>query len=579
MHIGNQPNLGRNFLLQHNSRQGLFVLGRIIAFIVILLGLSRPSMAQFVVQPMKFNLTVRGGQTFKKQILIQNYGSAENRPVGLDVVDLGQNEKGDWTTLADIQSDPNGPQQGISCRSWLKLNKKNITLQGEDSQEVEMTVRVPAGVRGFYCAAIRATVAPLPGAGAVSIKYQMIVPVLVEVEGIPLSNHVSLDDVEVAPIAGSDGKGSTELSFSVSNTGNTMASVLGKGWVKYWDDHKQRWKPVVSEIDMVNNILIPGTKAIFRQDIGKELPSGRYRLMGMLNVGGRESGVFDKEIQFAGKADTTLVEDSAIRCDRDFVQIEGQMGRTRRSTVELRNYSLNPITIRASAETPKEMAGKIWYGRKGDDMSCANWIEVRPEEVKLQPFGSRNVSVVAKIPAGKYRSEGYYADLTFKAQYEGGGNAGSATVLTCVQDKDIKHDLKIQANGLKLNRLDGPGERFIVGATYGNLSDIHVVPQVRARLVAVASQQAMKEWNLVNSAETQVLLPYEKRTFSAVIGLSNLDEGDYQLSSEFVSDGEVVASIQKPLKIYREGGQRIVEVTASAPDQTEAGSEAPTYSW
>ena len=578
-----QTNLKRSSLTQR------FFVGQqmLKGICCVLLGLifSSPAMGQFVVQPMKLSLSLRGGQVVKKEILLQNYGGDDNRPVTLEVVDLSQNATGDWVTPTDSMdtTDVQDAFPGVSCRSWLKLSRTNIELNGKSSKAVEVEIRVPPGVRGFYCAAIQAIVAPRDSMSRVSIKYELVVPVLIEIEGIPLKHRLSLDDVEVKPFEGKDSLKSTQLVFSISNTGETMANVSGKGWVKYWDDKRKRWKPVVSELNVIEErTVIPGVKAQYRQDIGVDLPSGRYQVLGMLNVDNRESGVFEKEFDYVGRVGVELVEEAAIRCASDFILIDdARVKRTCRGSVELRNYSFHPVTVHAKAAVPKEMAGKIWYGRKGDDMSCADWIKVQPEEIILQPFGSRNVRVVGKIPEdASYRSKGYYADLTFEAEYkEEKTDAGSVTVQVAILDQEVKQDLKIKGHSLKLGQLDDTGERFIVEATYGNRSDVHVIPEVRVRLLEKASQQAYKMWTLVNRIKEGPLLPYENRSFSKPIVLSNVPEGDYELVSEFVSGGEVVESIKKPLKIYSEGGQRVIEIAANAPDQAEVGSEAPTYSW
>ncbi len=341
----------------------------IIGIIAVTVVMSETAQAQFVVQPMKLNRSVRAGQVIHETLMLQNIKSQEDRPVKVAIEDLYQDDKGAWTPVVIVDS--NGMEDVVkrSCRGWISIKKTDYVLALNSSEEIQVDIHVPPGVRGFYCAAITATVSPKEGRGVVGLKYKLVVPVLIEIEGTPMAHRINLEDAVVNAIEDEEGNASTELEFYVTNTGETMAQeVIGKGWIKYWDEKRERWRPVVSEIDMLRGVLIPGTKARFRVDIHKDLPSGHYKLLGMLNVDGRQSAAFDKEIDYIGTTNAGMVEDTAIRCASDFLVIEGKKGRMGRNTVELRNYSMNAVTIRAQAKIPEVMKAKIWYGRKGEDM-------------------------------------------------------------------------------------------------------------------------------------------------------------------------------------------------------------------
>ena len=69
------------------------------------------------------------------------------------------------------------------------------------------------------------------------------------------------------------------------------------------------------------------------------------------------------------------------------------------------------------------------------------------------------------------------------------------------------------------------------------------------------------------------------RTFSSWSSLRGVDEGNYILKSVFLQGEDEVASVQKELRIYREGTRRMIEVVADVTDQSARGSEAATYQW
>ena len=90
--------------------------------IAILLAGSKMAMCQFVVTPMKLDITVRPRQTYKTEISCQNLFKTESHYVKLSTIELTQNEDGSWLPIDPNRMDPNLPIDLLS-RCYIVNNK------------------------------------------------------------------------------------------------------------------------------------------------------------------------------------------------------------------------------------------------------------------------------------------------------------------------------------------------------------------------------------------------------------------------------------------------------------------------
>jgi hypothetical protein len=104
---------------------------------------------------MKMDLAVRPGRIFKTTLDLQSLDPNEAHSIGLSIVELTQWDDGEWQII-----EPNtdfDTSALSSCKEWIRFRPTSVNLRPMDAQSVEVFLRVPPGIRGFYTAGILAT--------------------------------------------------------------------------------------------------------------------------------------------------------------------------------------------------------------------------------------------------------------------------------------------------------------------------------------------------------------------------------------------------------------------------------------
>lgn len=569
------------------------------AFALILLCvISGTSLAQFVVQPMKLELTLRAGSVYRRyegaELGLENRARTQTEYVKLYVVDLTQGEDGTWLPL-----DPNNPEQlaGLdlarvsqnSCREWLIIGKGTdtpIAVNPLRVEKVPVTIMVPPGVRGFYCAAVVAALQPRAEVTGVEVVYQFIVPVLIRIEGSAAYPKVQLTDVGLETRQGQEGmQGSTYVTVSVENTGATYSHIVPKAQLLVYAGDSQRVVVRDVEFKPAEYDIIPGAKFKLRADIGRALPPGKYLVRGGLFVDGKRAGSLSKDIEFAGDPSTRrLAADAAITTYPSSILIEARPGGMKTVVVEIRNGSPEPVAVRAYVRTPSELSNKVGAGKRGDDLSCAQWVEVSPAEFTLSGYSTRNVRLVCKMPSQAVEYKGYYADLALYANYADGTNAGTSKALVCVMNQIAQANLYVVCpQPIRFEPSDQPS-KYNVFARFANIGDRHVDPRCEIQLIR-PDQTAAKTGRMTSQAQDRFLLPLEQRDFAGELDLTYIAEGTYLLR---VVLREAVANPQpqdlaegyRYIQVYLDQNKRrLMEEIPESTFKQEASKVQRTVKW
>jgi len=538
-----------------------------VAFAAVL-ALGQSAYAQgFMVKPMKMELTARPGQTVENVLELRNTGADEARTLELKLVELAQNSDGGWQII-EARSEVDTSKLP-SCLKWVKLSADSVKVEPMEMAPVTVSVKPPSNARGFYLAGLIAQVKPNPAEKGITIVIRFMIPILLEIQGRPERQQIELSDVGMNfRKEGANLPPGTVVSMGVDNEGRTYSRI--KGSVKVMFFLSGRWRPV-STADIPEKGIIPGAKLNLPADLQRRLPSGKYKLTATLYVDGRRVKPLEKEIDFEGDPTVTkLAVDTALTLDPPELSIAGSPGAMRTAVLKVENASEDEVQINAYSATPAPLQGVALGELKGDDLSCAEWVEVSPAQFTLRAGGKQNIRVIARMPkADPDATSGqanYYGLLTLRATYPDGQSAGETTVLACVENKAV--EAKPAAQAMKTTLAAAEGSRYIVQARFANVGNIHFKPRCRA-VVASPMGQTVMEMEL--SGEEALMLPLETRDFSGVLDCEKVPALEYAPGK-----GEVA---QVLITVSEEDGRKVVTTTAPgegapaappSPDSPEA---------
>lgn len=539
-----------------SKRMNAVLSGRLILAICIfmcLLVLAEPSHAAFTVRPMKIEFNAYPNQRLRTSILLQNMDLDEGETLELKLVDLSQRSNGEWEMIeSDSETD-----LSFSCREWLKLSATHIEVPPKRSVSVTLNIKVPPRVRGFYCAAIIAQIAPKPGTTGVAINVRFGIPILIEIYRGAMRQEIELSDLVLESVPQTiDGPSTTLASMVIKNSGKTFSQLRGNILLKSFSN--DRWR-TVTKAAIKNVSILPGVELNLKSDIERPLPPGKYKLEGYLLVNGRRAKPLKKEIDFAGDPSIKrAVFDAAVNLEPSTVFIGSVPGASRMGVLRVSNTSDTDIDVIPILNIPPSLAGVSLGEVRGEELSCSNWIKVKPERFTIRGGGTQNIRIVATMPKTVIRAN-YYARLSLRASYTDGQNAGTTNATICVKNK--KSDNNPRGQVLSLNIASaGTGSEYLIASKVGNVGNVHIVPVCSAYL-RTDSGRPMKRIPL--SGDSSLMLPMEFRDFSGLIDFSEFGEGLYYIRTfiNYGRDSSPASSQELPLQVtIGTNGRRIVEV-------------------
>ena len=537
--------------------------------------------AQFMVQPMVYEISAVPRERIRTEIVLQNMGRDETKYVRVSVVELLQTESGTWNAI-----DPNDPLDAAqvidlgehrSCRDWIRLadlpNNGLVEVPIMDRNLIPVNITVPAAVRGFYTAAIVASLEARPDQTGVVVRYEFIVPVLITIAGGALPKRISLVDagLEYVPANGTAPE-TTLVTVGVKNTGGTYGQIVGVAQlIQLLKDDKTRLVKKNIVFDTVG--IIPGSRLKLAEDIYKNLPTGTYRIKASLYVDGRLSRSISRVVNYVGPGGSGGLarREAAIRLEPPQVEMEIAPGRAASAVVTVFNNADEPVTIKSYALVPEALANKaLGTGEKLDDLSCAEWLSIKPSELVVRAFSKRNLRLFLRMPDRRrlpqwgYDPGAYYANLRLYGFYGDDSLAGVINAHVCVKDKTVQATANVAKRGLKI---EATGDsKFDVVATFENQSLIHIEPTCMVALYlldggAGAGEQVSYDRLQNGQQGDAIMLPFERRVFSRELDFSRRIPGTYRVEASFILGGNAVPVVQtKTIEIFirQDGVERAV---------------------
>lgn len=524
-----------------------------------------PALGQFTVQPMQIEFAITPGKEIKSALTVKSFDPNDHYTINMSAVELTQEENGSWAFIEpnDV-NDPNSAFYGFdvsklsSCKDWISLNPSTFDLPPLGDVPVEISLRVQRRVRGFYGAAILTTTSPMQGVGNISVVLRFVTPVILEVQDRPVRPVIEATDVGLKffEVTG-DSPARSMVTMDIENDGGTYSSI--KPAVRIWalmpDGH---WR-VITTADLQEKKIIPGAKLKLKADVRKRLPSGKYKLAGILFVDGRRTKKIEKEMDFAGDESVNGVAvDAPLDLEPIDLTMEGLPGATRMSTIKVYNASKETVNVRAALGLQNILQNLSMGDVKGIDLDCTKWIEVTPEQFTLRGDGGvQTLRVVNKIPenmAAAYPC--YYTLLALWASYPDGKQAGYTTTNICVRNKQVDAGPSVVA--LKVIPQDLGDSKYLVAASFCNNGLVHFVPiRVKAGL---AMANGIQRVTTFMSGNPTLWLPFETRDFSGVLDLSNIPADLYSLAAAIEYAPGVWADKQMAVRVSIEGERRVMQV-------------------
>jgi len=529
---------------------------------ILMLSLSEAafSMIGLHVRPMVIEITPYPGMKVQTDLEIRN-ASQQSQLVNFELHDLTQSENATWKILEP--DEVTAANSEYSCKDWITLEKQDVTVGPLQTTTIKVKMKVPPKTQGFYLAGITATLQPAEAKEGIGMAVRFLVPVLIQIRARAVREDVVLSDVDMKFIEEtSRTPAKTVVVMTVANEGKTYAKIKGSALLKKQVGDK--WRRI-TEIEFVETKIIPGIHAKLVTDIDKQLPSGKYKLLAQLDIGGRRAKPIEKEIDFVG--DPTVSQaatDAAIEISPQDGFIETIPGATRTTIFQITNASDTAVNISATQDIPTTLKGVAFGNLKGEDLACSEWIKVSPDNFSLRPGGRKNIRIMAKMPNTEMPHANYYASLNLQARYTNGQNAGKKSALICLHNKNL--DSYPQAQVMKLSISAEKASRNIITTTFGNVGNVHFNPNCRAMII---NKDGKINLQMPLKGNMAPMFPLELREFSEVFDLSGFAAGDYYVEVFIEYGTGQVANARMPIRVTIENMDKVVEIVDQSGPDTE----------
>jgi hypothetical protein len=552
---------------------------RIIGLLLVVLLAGDSAFADLMVQPLLVRMTVQPGRRYTREVKLENSDPQLTETITVRLAELTQNTDASWTELKD--GDPNlGAAVLRSCKSWLTVPANDIVVPPYQIAPFTLQVDVPANTRGFFFAAIVATTAPRPVAGANGVVNQMnmqvVAPVIIEVQSTPPTRRVELTDVGMEPQRQTEeAPAATNLTLDIANNGGTFSRLLPI--VRVWGQSSGHWQKL-ADLKFQEVAIMPGVKLHMKQDAGQPLASGNYRLEGFLFVDGQRGSRIQKDIPFKGdpRIPTTTIGQVPMTVQPSPLSIEMIAGATRSTAITVLNGSEEPITVDAGVVAPEHMQmASSGRGVRGEELSCNDWVTVTPSKFTLRGHGRQNLAVVARMPkdAGKYPS--FYGTLRLRLSYADGTSAGTKDSWICLQNKPVTGTPLLETKILTVSETSA--SRYLVTASFQNMGETHATSLTCQGVLSIVGGGGLgaavyKRFQMTCEAagQTGILLPFETRTYSGILDISDVPPGDYYVTSVLRWPGSQADGLQEQrvIRISEQGGRKVARMTTGGGPPT-----------
>jgi hypothetical protein len=545
---------------------------RIIGLVMVVLLTGDAAFAEFLIQPMLLRRTVQPGKRITVEMLLQNMDPQKTEAVSLSLMELSQEVDATWKDLRP--DDPNLSKYPVrSCRTWVAIPPDRIVVPPYKQVPFTVQLDVPAGTRGFYFASLVAETEAEPVTAenglVTQTKFSMVCPIVLEVQSLPMPHKVALTDVGLMFRPATTVSPATSLlAVDVANPGGTFSSIMPV--VRLWGQAGGHWRKFL-EASVGETAILPDGKLHLLHDAGRPLGSGLYRVEAFLYVDGRRADRLQKEVQFEGDPAVKggAKQDVPLDVQPTDTFLEIVPGATRSAAIQVVNGSEEGIRVETEFSLPADMqSAQNSRGVRGDDLSCADWVTIEPRQFAMNGYSRTNLRIIARMPKGTAQYPCYYGTLKLRVFYRDGQLAGSKETYICIQNKQVPAVPLVAATVLTLSET-GPS-RYMVAAGYMNAGEMYLTPSCVGDLSVLGVGGVTTYKRFLMSSETfgqkGVLLPFQARSFSGVLDLSDVPPGAYYVTSILKWPGGNTDGLQdqRTILVTEQGGRKYARMTETA---------------
>ena len=539
------------------------------------IGVAAPAFAVgFMVKPLRMEVAPFPGRTVSVPLEVRNVFGADVGTVNFHLVELTQGHDGSWQL---IEPDSGKDTSGLaSALAWTRLDKDSVKIEPLQPATVNVQVTPPPSARGAYFVGIIAETPVPENPQGIVIRVRFLVPVIVEIQGRPVRQQVTLDDLPMRYEPAGAKPATTFAGLEIVNRGRTYSRVRGQLRVELQTNG--RWR-LVTAVDIKELSIIPGVKLQLMNDLQRRLPSGSYRLRGELFVDGRRVKPLEKVIDFAGDPNASkLAYDTALLLSPKTVEMNVVPGATRTAILSIENPGTDPVKVDMRATTPRGLVGVAMGELKGSELSAEPWTQIRPSNFTIRAGSRQNVRVSSSVPAAGVDHAHYYADLTLSGTYPDGQSAGSTFSTIDLVNSEVPSDPKGVVDKLSLAEGAGPTS-YVVDSRLVNIGNVAVTPTATAQLLKPQGGQVL---SVALDGDTDPLLPMGKRTFGGEMDFKGLDQGLYTLRVTCVlADGvkvtdHRVVKVEASETVAADGTKQTVQQVVVLDPSVEAATADPS---
>jgi len=481
----------------------------------------------FMARPLSFDLTPPPGVTIQDAVEVRNT-TGDPLDLQISAVMVGQDTMGSWVVVKDTDKEAEQAKK-ISCVDWISLKTQGLRVDPQQSQTVPFALRVPPGSRGFRAAALVVENKPVRKGNFVMV-IRFLLPIRVTIQGAPARQQINATDLQLRYISPEDKSAkpvgvkppTTAALVTIANTGETYGKLGGN--ITVMRKEANRWRRA-SDLPLGERGIIPGATITPFMDLKKRYPSGHYRISANLTCNGRALRPLDREFDFEGDPGVTTVHGDVKLQLPPIIQADAAPGTTRSANVVLENPSEDEVEVKLRTMSAPELAGVMVGELTGDQLSCASWLEVRPDTMRLRPGASRNLRLMVRFPETEKPQANYYARLALKATYTDGQDAGDFTGLVWVHN--TKGVDVVKAEPVKLVIAQQDKDQYLATAVFANVGNMHFDAPCTIRVLSPTGGEQFVEEQA--EGKKGIVLPMGMPEFSAQLNFAKVPAGLYSL--------------------------------------------------
>lgn len=522
----------------------------------------------FMARPLSFDLTPPPGATVQDAVEVRNT-TGDPLDLQISAVMVGQDTMGGWIVVKDTDKAAEQARK-FSCVNWITLGATSLRIDPQQSQTVPFTLRVPPGSRGFRAAALVVENKPVRKGNFVMV-IRFLLPIRVTIQGAPARQQINSTDLQLRYVSPEDKSPrpvgvkppTTAVLVTIENTGETYGKLAGN--IVVLRQEGNRWRRA-SDINFGERGIIPGATITPFLDLKKRYPSGHYRVSANLTCNGRSLRPLEREFDFEGDPGVNTLHGDVKLQLPPVVQADAAPGTTRSATLTVENPSDDEVEVAIRPVNAPELAGVMIGELTGDQLSCASWLEVRPDTVRLRPGSSRNLRLMVRFPETEPAQTNYYARLALKATYTDGQDAGDFGTLVWVHNTKGVNVLKAEPVKLVLAQQDQ--NQYLATAVFANVGNIHFEAPCTVRVLSPSGGERYLEERA--EGKKGIVLPMGMPEFSAQLDFSKVPAGVYSLVASLEVEKAPVSGAL-PIRVEDGPEGKIVTVISTAPASPAEG--------